>query len=308
MNTRLILLVALVLAWQTGFCQFVSGDEPGAKPFNEMEAQRLEKEGLKALNEDKIELAIQQFEAALRVDPGLQSAKSHLALARQVLSARGSAAGSGKSWDELMTAGNLAQATDFAEARKLYESALRMAEETGYEDHRAFTSLLKLAQIFQSQKAFGLAEEAATRGYNMAEQLKDADELATFSSVLSELHKQQGRLQQSKTLARQARTPEQNIAKTYSRSLKTSIAASWKPPSVKRVREAVVEFAVDSSGRVSQIALLKSSGHPKVDQAAVEAVRKSAPFCPIAGPGPKFVRMRYSFSSPESKRPPSPMS
>ncbi|MBS1200438.1 MAG: hypothetical protein H6R27_1116 [Proteobacteria bacterium] len=44
----------------------------------------------------------------------------------------------------------------------------------------------------------------------------------------------------------------------------------------------VVEVALDASGRLADIRVRRSSGHPELDQAAIEILRLSAPFEPFA--------------------------
>jgi len=44
----------------------------------------------------------------------------------------------------------------------------------------------------------------------------------------------------------------------------------------------VVEVALDSSGRLADIRVRRSSGHPELDQAAIDILRLSAPFEPFA--------------------------
>lgn len=52
----------------------------------------------------------------------------------------------------------------------------------------------------------------------------------------------------------------------------------------KRIRgEAVVSFVVASSGSVSRVRLVRSSGSPLLDTAAIDTVRRAAPFPPIPG-------------------------
>jgi len=45
----------------------------------------------------------------------------------------------------------------------------------------------------------------------------------------------------------------------------------------------VVEVALDSSGRLADIRVRRSSGHPELDQAALDILRLSAPFEPFGG-------------------------
>lgn len=70
------------------------------------------------------------------------------------------------------------------------------------------------------------------------------------------------------------------------------------PPAARRQHlrgEVRVSFTVSSSGSVSAIGLAASSGSPVLDQAALETVRRAAPFPPIpAGAG----RSSWSFTVP----------
>ena len=66
--------------------------------------------------------------------------------------------------------------------------------------------------------------------------------------------------------------------------------------------ETIVKFAVESNGHlVRELRVVKSSGFPEFDDAAVEAVRRASPFPPLPAPlspGPLVFSMRFPFENP----------
>lgn len=70
-------------------------------------------------------------------------------------------------------------------------------------------------------------------------------------------------------------------ARAYLDRVESRIMAVWRLPEKLEGRRVVVRMRLQSSGRVSDIRVEKSSGDKKFDASAVEAVRTASPFPPV---------------------------
>ena len=68
----------------------------------------------------------------------------------------------------------------------------------------------------------------------------------------------------------------------YMEKVQTKVKKNWNPPFSKKSIRTVVIFSIDRSGNISSLAVKTSSNIPSADYAAIEAVKKSAPFEPFA--------------------------
>ncbi len=64
----------------------------------------------------------------------------------------------------------------------------------------------------------------------------------------------------------------------YMRSMQRKIKSNWNPPSAKTSNKVVLLYSLDRKGNVKKCSVLKSSGLKKTDEAAKDALYKSAPF------------------------------
>lgn len=73
------------------------------------------------------------------------------------------------------------------------------------------------------------------------------------------------------------KTSKSNIS-GYTVKLKTRLSQNYNAPVAQNAGTAVVSFKINKSGSLDGVTLLQSSGNKAVDTAAVDAVRKTAPF------------------------------
>lgn len=64
----------------------------------------------------------------------------------------------------------------------------------------------------------------------------------------------------------------------YMRELQRKIKMNWEPPKGNESKRVVLLFKIAKDGRLLSVNVYKSSGLPNVDQAAINAVKLSAPF------------------------------
>lgn len=68
---------------------------------------------------------------------------------------------------------------------------------------------------------------------------------------------------------------------SYVSGLNQALDQNWQRVSVAAIRRTRIQFRVDRQGHLIKLELLQSSGDPLADQAAMQAVRASAPFAPL---------------------------
>ena len=72
---------------------------------------------------------------------------------------------------------------------------------------------------------------------------------------------------------------------SYFSKVKERIEMNWNYPMLAQIRgeqgELLLRFTIARTGDVERVALLRSSGHSLLDEAAISAVRKASPFPPI---------------------------
>lgn len=78
--------------------------------------------------------------------------------------------------------------------------------------------------------------------------------------------------------------------------LQRSIKKHWLPPKGNENKKVTVEFKVLSDGQLSDLHVLESSGVKEADDAALKAVKDSAPFKPLSlTPKENSVDIKFTF-------------
>lgn len=67
----------------------------------------------------------------------------------------------------------------------------------------------------------------------------------------------------------------------YMIELQRRIKRRWNPPRGNESKRVVLMFKISKDGRLLSLSVYKSSGVPEADQAAIQAVKESAPFRPL---------------------------
>ena len=82
----------------------------------------------------------------------------------------------------------------------------------------------------------------------------------------------------------------------YMRELQRRIRANWDPPKGNESKRVVLMFKIAKDGRLLSCRVLKSSGLPNADAAAMNAVKATAPFKPLpAGYRESSVDIQFTF-------------
>ena len=63
--------------------------------------------------------------------------------------------------------------------------------------------------------------------------------------------------------------------------LEQTLKGNWHPPKNNNSKRTVINFIVAKDGNFNNLRIIKSSGIEQVDEAALNAVQKSAPFKPL---------------------------
>ncbi|MDR1327299.1 MAG: TonB C-terminal domain-containing protein [Heliobacteriaceae bacterium] len=68
---------------------------------------------------------------------------------------------------------------------------------------------------------------------------------------------------------------------SYMKTLQKDIKANWKPPKADENIRVVAQFKINKNGKLSDLKLIKSSVNEEMNNAALEAINKTAPFKPL---------------------------
>ena len=80
------------------------------------------------------------------------------------------------------------------------------------------------------------------------------------------------------------------------RELQRRIRSNWDPPKGNESKRVVLLFKIAKDGRLLSVRVMKSSGLPNADRAALNAVRLTAPFKPLpAGYRESSVDIQFTF-------------
>lgn len=83
----------------------------------------------------------------------------------------------------------------------------------------------------------------------------------------------------------------------YLDGLRREVSQRWHPESPDNSKQTIVSFAVSRTGEVNSLRILQSSGSTSIDQAALQAVRRAAPFNPLPGTYPATsLKIEFKFN------------
>lgn len=68
---------------------------------------------------------------------------------------------------------------------------------------------------------------------------------------------------------------------SYMKDLQKQIKSNWNPPKADKSRRVVTLFKIGKQGDLKAVKIFKSSGLETADNAAITAIKKSAPFSPL---------------------------
>lgn len=91
---------------------------------------------------------------------------------------------------------------------------------------------------------------------------------------------------------------EQNpdMFKGYMYRMQTKIKSNWNPPKQEVSSRVTVFYSINKDGSLREYKILKSSGVKELDNAAIEALKKSFPSEPLPeGFGGKSVDVQFTF-------------
>jgi TonB family protein len=80
----------------------------------------------------------------------------------------------------------------------------------------------------------------------------------------------------------------------YMQDLDARVKSNWNPPKGDHSMETVVMFKVSPKGRMSHLKIMRSSGDPEMDDAALHAVRLASPFAPLPPDAKQDVDVQFS--------------
>lgn len=100
-------------------------------------------------------------------------------------------------------------------------------------------------------------------------------------------------------------SPENKVdVEAYMKAVSEKINKTWLEPKVPKKMEVNVVFTIDRAGKLTETAVKKPSGMKQLDDAAVNAVRRAAPFAPLPAGSDDKMRISYTFqASPGSGGP-----
>lgn len=67
----------------------------------------------------------------------------------------------------------------------------------------------------------------------------------------------------------------------YMKSLEANIKKNWNPPKAKESKRVVTIFKISKDGELLSLKIKESSGDKEADDAAIRAIKESAPFKPL---------------------------
>ena len=69
--------------------------------------------------------------------------------------------------------------------------------------------------------------------------------------------------------------------KDYMPKMQNKIKSNWNPPKSEKPSKVILNYEIKKDGTLGEIKVSTSSGDNKVDEMAIEALKKSAPFEPL---------------------------
>ena len=90
----------------------------------------------------------------------------------------------------------------------------------------------------------------------------------------------------------------------YMKEVERKIKKNWNPPKNDTSASAAVDFKVLKDGKIEDIKLVKSSGVPLMDEAAISALEKVSPLPPLPEEcNENFVIVQFTFDYKVKNKP-----
>lgn len=84
--------------------------------------------------------------------------------------------------------------------------------------------------------------------------------------------------------------------KSYIHDVEKTVKKNWQPPSLKSSKRIIAEFEIDKEGKLLSSRLIKPSKNDKANTAALDAIKKSAPFRPFPkGVKEDTIKVQFTF-------------
>ncbi len=68
---------------------------------------------------------------------------------------------------------------------------------------------------------------------------------------------------------------------TYMKNTQVKIKSNWQPPADEKSGQVIMSYKINRNGELESFKILKSSGSQKLDESAVNSLKKSSPFEPL---------------------------
>ena len=90
---------------------------------------------------------------------------------------------------------------------------------------------------------------------------------------------------------------QDDVLGPYLEALKRRVERQWRHENPNSSTETIVVFSINRTGQVTDLSMRRGSGSSRVDQAAVNAIQRAAPFAPLpAGYRPLQLNIEFTFS------------
>ncbi len=229
---------------------------------------------------------------------------------------------SGLSTQYMLTGDEYRDKKDFKHAEKLHKMALEAAQlSAGPKSMEAVLCMGDLALDLEEQNKFvqadpyfkrqvtvyaHMAQLDAWRLGHYAEEYRDnlrkignnslADQVDQFvQNVDGWINDPSSRNNSYCAWLQEEKQPESTAFVEYQKELERRIKEHWTAPYGEGVGPPVVVFTIDKDGSISHLEMLHTSESMPIDQAALRAVSKSAPFPPLPPETSFEVQVEYTF-------------
>jgi TonB family protein len=261
----LSLVLACVLSTSLSWAQSSLTPTTAKSTNTVVQARVLNNAGTMALAKGNFKLAIDNYEAALKLDPNYLLAKQNLAIAHNNVG---------------------------LSLRADPEKALR-------EFHQSFslnnTKWATAANIAGMIKLIGLNPDSAADRAKLAQRAMSSGDDAGFN-IETDAAKWLTEHPGQKWTDSIAPMPEQdNNFSDYMAALKSQIIPHWHPIKGDEAKRVEVAFKISKQGALSALRIATSSGSSTADKAALSAIRESSPFAKLPYEGPDFVDITFKF-------------